>query len=270
MNGIERIHAAVEQGKSTHGIGLLSHAVVGYPSVPVNVETIAAFAEAGVNMMELQFPFSDPVADGPVLTHANQAALAGGTTVNDVFDLAARVTQRHPGVAFIAMTYMNIVFRRGIERFISNVRAAGISGIIVPDLPLEDAGEFRKICEREQVGTVFLVTPTTTEQRAQAICTASSGFVYCVGRAGVSGAETVFSTRILAFFSRVRGQSDVPVGVGFGIRTRDDVAGLEGIADIAIVCTEAIKRVEQEGVSATADYLSSLRTPSRRQFSESP
>jgi len=258
------MHTAVEKGKSTHGIGLLSHAVVGYPSVSINVETIAAFAEAGVNLMELQFPFSDPVADGPVLTHANQVALASGTSVNDVLDLAAQVTQKHPGVAFIAMTYMNIVFRRGIERFISNIRAAGISGIIVPDLPLENAHEFRKICEREQVGTAFLVTPTTTEQRAREICTASSGFVYCVGRSGVSGAATVFSTKMLAFFSRVREQSDVPVGVGFGIRTRDDVAGLEGIADIAIVCTEAIKRVEQQGVSATAAYLSSLRRVGRR------
>lgn len=260
-SGIEQLHAAIARGKREHGIALTSHVCVGYPSLATNHETVEAFVASGVDVMELQFPFSDPVADGPVLTHANQTSVLNGTTVDQVFGFVEEVTRKYPDVAFVAMTYMNIVFRRGVKRFVSEARQSGITGIILPDLPLEEAGEFRKFCESEGIGTIFLVTPTTTSARAQKICDASSGFVFCVGRSGVSGAQTVLSDDLQSFFARTRRQSDVPVAVGFGIRSHEDVAVLQHVTDIAIVSTEANKRVDSNGPREAAAYLATMRRP---------
>jgi tryptophan synthase alpha chain len=259
MNGIEKLHAAIERGKAAHGIALLTHAVAGYPSFAHNERSIAALCEAGAEMMELQFPFSDPVADGPVLTHANQLSVEQGTTVDQCFDLGRRAVAMNPDAAFITMTYLNLIYRRGIDTFVADLAAAGISAIIVPDLPPEEATAFQDACARHGIGTIFLVTPVTPSERIQLVASISTGFVYCVGRPGVSGDETAFDDEMLDFLRNVRAISDVPVGVGFGVRTPKDVEALTGEVDIAIVCTEVIRRVDRDGIESAASYLGSLR-----------
>lgn len=258
-SGIDRMHDAIASGLARHGIALMSHAVVGYPSLEHNARSIAALCDAGADLMELQFPFSDPVADGPVLASANQKALDTGIRVRDMLAFAAQTTARHPSTAFVIMTYANIVFRHDCDAFLGEAARAGVAGLIIPDLPPERADQYREACRRHRLGTVFLVTPTTSDARADVVVSASSGFVYCVARPGVSGGATRFTDDVLAQLRAVKSGSPVPLGVGFGIRTSDDVARLRGVVDIAIICTEVIRRIDADGIGPTAAYLSGLR-----------
>ena len=258
-SGIERIHMAVARGMAKHGIALLSHVVVGYPSLEHNERSVAALCEAGANMMELQFPFSDPVADGSILADANQRALDTGIRTRDMLDFAARTAARHPSTAFLIMTYTNIVFRHDLDEFLGEVARTGVAGLIIPDLPPQSALEYREACARHGLGTVFLVTPNTDESRMAEILSASTGFVYCVARPGVTGGATRFTHEVLARLSQVKSASSTPLGVGFGIRNRDDVARLTGVVDIAIICTEVIRRIDADGIEPTAAYLADLR-----------
>jgi tryptophan synthase alpha chain len=257
--GIDRLHDAVTSGLAKHGIALMSHAVVGYPSLEHNARSIAALCDAGAELMELQFPFSDPIADGAVLANANQKALDTGIRIRDMLTSAAQTTARHPSTAFVIMTYANIVFRHGCNLFIGEVARTGVAGLIIPDLPPERAYEYREACRRYGLGTVFLVTPDTSEARADEVVSASSGFVYCVARPGVTGGATRFTDDVLARLRAVKSASPVPLGVGFGIRTSDDVARLRGVVDIAIICTEVIRRIDADGIDPTATYLAGLR-----------
>jgi tryptophan synthase alpha chain len=257
--GIDRLHDAVASGLAKHGIALMSHAVVGYPSLAHNARSIAALCDAGAELMELQFPFSDPVADGPILASANQKALDTGIRIQDMLAFAAQTTARHPSTAFLIMTYANIVFRHDCDLFLGEVARAGVAGLIIPDLPPERAHQYREACRRHRLGTVFLVTPNTSDARADEVVSASSGFVYCVARPGVSGGATRFTDDVLARLRTIKSTSAVPLGVGFGIRTSDDVARLRGVVDIAIICTEVIRRIDADGIDPTAAYLADLR-----------
>jgi tryptophan synthase alpha chain len=258
-SGVARLHDAVERGRRRYGIALMSHAVVGYPSPEECTRSVDALCAAGVELMELQFPFSDPIADGPVLTHANQAAVKNGITTREAMRFARATVARHPETAFVIMTYLNVIVRFGQEAFVRDAAEAGIAALIVPDLPPEEADAIRELCDSYGVGTVFLVAPATSPDRAAKIAEISSGFVYCVGRTGVSGEATVFDEMTLAPIRAAKLMSKVPVGVGFGIRHPADVEALMDSADIAIVCTEAIRRLDEEGVDAAAAHIGALR-----------
>lgn len=258
MNGIEKLHTAVAKGVADKGVALVSHCIVGHPSPDTNVPQVAAFTGA-LDAMELQFPFSDPLADGPVIALANQQAVNRGVTVDDCLALARQVCAAHETFPFIAMTYYNVAYRRGVNRFVGELADIGVSSLIVPDLPPEESEPFRKACAANGLGTVFLVTPLTTSERVKEVADLSTGFVYCVGRPGVTGQATTFDPGMLDYLARVKEASSVPVGVGFGIRSKEDVTALVGTVDMAIIGTETIRRVDADGVEPTAVWLSSLR-----------
>ncbi len=237
---------------------LMTHIVLGYPSFAVNREVIAQMVANGVDVIEMQIPFSEPVADGPVIVKANQEALASGTTVAGCLEFAAEMCAAHP-IPFLFMTYYNIPFKYGVERFIEKAREIGIKGFIVPDLPPEEGAEYLGAMSRAGLAPIQIFAPTSTEERMRYLAGNGSGFIYCVARRGVTGGKTDFAADFSSYMERCRRATDLPLAVGFGIRDRADVAYLEGRADIAVLGTATIKLVEEQGAGAVGPYIAGLR-----------
>ncbi|MBF0610619.1 MAG: tryptophan synthase subunit alpha [Magnetococcales bacterium] len=256
----ESIRQALDnrQARGESPILLMSHLVLGHPSLEENLRVIDHMVAAGVEIMELQFPFSEPIADGPVIAYANQQALDGGFKVDAGLALLQEVCHRYP-IPFLVMTYFNILFARGVETFIQQVAQAGAKGLIVPDLPLEDAAEAMALCQREGLSWIQLFTPTTSDQRMQEIGAAAQGFCYCVARKGVTGKETAFGGEVNQFIERCRQATSTPLAVGFGVKSASDVSFLQGQAEIAVVGSEAIRIHEKEGASGVGAFFASLR-----------
>lgn len=249
--------ADIAERKSKRDILLMSHIVLGYPSFDACRSIVEQMVEAGVDLMELQIPFSEPIADGPVILHANQRALAAGASVDRCFELGARLAHEFP-IPFVFMTYYNIVLQRGVTRFARDTRAAGLHGAIVPDLPFEEGAELFEAFDAHQLDPIFIYAPSTSQARMHAIASRARGFVYCVARKGVTGADTEFAT-LDAYLVRCRASTRLPLALGFGIKSRSDVAQLIGKVDIAVIGTETIRVVDQHGVPAVAGFIRSLR-----------
>ena len=237
----------------------MTHLVLGYPSFEANAQVIAGMAEAGVELIELQIPFSEPVADGPVIARACQEAIRRGATVDCCMDFAAEAVQAHPEIGFLLMTYYNIVFRRGEVRFLEQSKGIGVEGFILPDLPPEEGGDFLAWAKAEGLAPVQIFAPTSTDERMAELAAASGGFVYVVARRGVTGDQTSFDDAFGAYLGRCRKATDLPLAVGFGIRSREDVASLRGRAEIAVVGTATIEVVDERGPAAAGDFVRSLR-----------
>jgi len=235
---------------------IMSHTVIGYPDLQTSYDLVDELVTAGVDMIELQFPFSEPIADGPVLLQANQMAVKAGITIDTCFEFANKITQRHPDTIFVIMTYYNIVFKRGVEQFITEAKKANVAGLIVPDLLPEQAGD---LFEKSQLDLIFLVTPKTPNERLRLIAKKAKGMIYCVARVGVTGKQTIFSKEFDDYLARVKDATELPIGVGFGVRTKEDIEHLNGRADIAIICTKAIELCVGQGVKAVEEYFSGLR-----------
>ncbi|MDJ0706833.1 MAG: tryptophan synthase subunit alpha [Leptolyngbyaceae cyanobacterium MO_188.B28] len=238
---------------------LMSHAVLGYPSFTENRSAVRTLVEAGVELIELQFPFSEPIADGPILTQANQAAVDCGATIHACFEFAGEMVKTYPKTLFIITTYFNILLKQGVERFIEAVADAGIVGLIAPDLPPEEASEYIEVCRRFHIAAIFLVTPQNREPRLRQVAQAASGMVYCVARKGVTGTQTLFSDTFEPYLHRLRAATHLPIGVGFGVQSQQDIDYLTGKADIAIVCTQAIKVQIEQGLEPLSRFIKGLR-----------
>src|SRR5262245_7253153 len=169
----------------------MTHIVLGYPSLDASRRVVEQMVEAGVDLMELQIPFSEPIADGPVILHANQKALATGITVDQCLEVAAKLSREFP-IPFLFMSYYNIAYVRGPERFAREMRECGLRGAIIPDLPFEEGEVLLGAMQREQLDPIFIYAPNTTDARMAQIARRASGFIYCVARKGVTGAETHF------------------------------------------------------------------------------
>jgi len=237
---------------------LMTHVVLGYPSFEACFETIRAMVEAGVDLMELQIPFSEPIADGPVILRANQKALERGATVQACLDLAQQVTAAFE-IPFVFMSYYNILFRYGVERFVSAMAARNLGGAIIPDLPPEEGESYLRAMEKHSLDPILLFSPTTSLERMKYLATFARGFIYCVARKGVTGAETVFSEELSLYLSRCANATSLPLAVGFGIRGKPDVDFLKGMGDIAVIGTEAIRVMEKEGVGSVGEFIRALR-----------
>jgi tryptophan synthase alpha chain len=249
------VHRALEG----QDILLMTHLVLGYPSFAVNRQVVKQMAAAGVELIELQIPFSEPVADGPVIARACQEAIAQGTTVEACLEFAAEMAGSHPKVAFLVMTYYNIPFRLGEGVFIDRIRRARVRGLIVPDLPIEEGADFFRAVRRAGIDPIQIFAPTSTTERMHELESFADGFIYCVARRGVTGAETKFGLEFDDYIGRCRAATDLPLAVGFGIRSRADVDSLLGKVDIAVIGSETIRIVEERGPEAVGPFLAGLR-----------
>lgn len=233
---------------------LMTHIVVGYPSLEASYEMVKVMVESGVSLIELQIPFSEPIADGPVIMKANQEALSRGVTPEIALQFAERVA-REFSLPFIIMTYVNIPFVYDLERFSKRLGEIGIRGVIIPDLPLEESDEFRNALTGHRVELVPLIAPTTSVERIRAIAHGSDGFLYCVSRKGVTGQNTEFSDSLSEYLKRVRSATGLPFAVGFGIKESNDVDSLRGFAEIAVVGSQVLRVYEKSGVHGVGEFI---------------
>jgi len=237
---------------------LMTHLVLGYPSFEVNREMIAAMVENGVDLIEMQIPFSEPMADGPVIVKANQDALASGVTVAQCLEFAAEITSRYP-IPFLFMTYYNIIFKYGEELFFQKAKALGIKGFIVPDLPPEEGENFFRLAREYDIAPVLIYAPTTSDGRMRKLAGHAGGFIYCVARLGVTGKQTIFDQGVRDYLDRCRQSTKLPLAVGFGISRKEDVDYLRGRADIAVVGSATIRLVDEKGAAAVGPFIAGLR-----------
>ena len=238
---------------------LMTHIVIGYPSLEDSLKIVRTMVEAGVDLMELQIPFSEPIADGPVILKANQDALASGVTVPQCLEFGHTVASRF-SIPFLYMTYCNILYKYGMDRFTDHMQETGIKGAIVPDLPPEEAGDYLSAMKRCSLSPIFIFSPTTSAARLQTIARVADGFVYCVARKGVTGDQTSFSRQLDDYLGACRKATSLPLALGFGVKDRDDIKFLEGKADIAVIGTQAIRLFEREGIEALGPFIRGLQS----------
>ncbi len=237
---------------------LMTHIVIGYPSFDESLRVVEAMVEAGVDVMELQIPFSEPIADGPVILQANQAALRAGSRVERCLEFGEEVSRRFD-VPFLLMSYYNILFKYGLDAFSDRMAAAGLAGAIVPDLPPEEAGPYLKAMSERELAPIFIYSPRTPDERMAKISEVAKGLVYCVARKGVTGADTAFSDELDAYLARCRAATDLPLALGFGVKNRADVDFLRGRADLAVIGTQTIRVMEEQGVAGVKPFIEGLR-----------
>lgn len=237
---------------------LMTHIVLGYPSFDASRRLVEVMVEAGVELMELQLPFSEPIADGPVILRANQQSLAHGSTVDRCLELAAELSRDYP-IPFLVMSYYNLLFRRGVARFVGRMEAAGLKGAIVPDLPPEEGEEYLVSMRSAKLDPIFIFSPNTSAERMRMLHQHARGFVYCVARRGVTGSQTDFTAELDRYLARCRAATDLPLALGFGVQSRADVDALRGKVDIAVVGSETLRVLDARGVEAVGSFVAGLR-----------
>lgn len=236
----------------------------GDPDLETTEKLICAIAEAGANLIELGIPFSDPTAEGPVIQDANLRALSAGTTTDKIFDMVRRVRQT-VSIPMVFMTYANVIFSYGADRFLKTASEIGMNGIIVPDVPFEEKQEFEPLCQKYGLDQISMIAPTSHD-RIRAIAEQANGFLYCVSSLGVTGTRTAITTDIGAMVKLVKEVTDIPCAVGFGISTPEQAETMCRQADGAIVGSAIVKLIAQYGrdsVQPVADYVRTMKTACR-------
>jgi tryptophan synthase alpha chain len=215
---------------------LMTHVVVGYPSLEETEKLILLMDKLGVDYIELQIPFSDPLADGPTIMKACETSLRNGTKVKDAFLLASRLSKKVK-TPLLFMAYFNIVFAHGIEKFCKDAKAAGISGLIVPDFPLEEeqTEHFNEYLKKNGLLNIKVLSPASTEERIKMNAKVGTGFVYCTARQGITGTQKGFDVSIINYLKTVRKHFEIPIALGFGISKKEHIKQMEGLADMAVV-----------------------------------
>ena len=243
-----------------NGKAFIPFITCGDPDLETTANIVRAMAEAGADLIELGIPFSDPTAEGPVIQSANVRALSAGTTTDRIFDLVQGL-RKDVTIPMVFMTYANVVFSYGAEKFISTCQEIGIDGLILPDIPYEEKDEFDPICKRYGVDLISMVAPTS-EDRIAMVAQEASGFIYVVSSLGVTGVRSEITTDIGAMVELIRANSSCPCAVGFGISTPEQAKKMAGLADGAIVGSAIVKLIAQygrEAVPYVADYVKQMK-----------
>ncbi|HZD93244.1 MAG TPA: tryptophan synthase subunit alpha [Candidatus Sulfotelmatobacter sp.] len=249
----------------SHKPGLVVYVTCGDPNIATTREIVLAACRAGADVIELGVPFSDPVADGPVIQRASERALQQGTSLADVLRLAREVRQQSDA-GLIIFSYLNPVLRFGLECFCAESAKAGVDGALIIDLTVEEAGEYRRLMAAHDLDTIFLAAPTSPDKRLKAIAEACCGFVYAVSRTGITGAQKQLASDAQDLVKRIRKFTRLPVAVGFGISTAEQFAEVGGFADAAVVGSAIVQAVEQNPgreAQAVAELIGKMRVGSR-------
>ena len=241
---IDKLAAVFAANRAAGRKALAPFVTAGDPDVATSVAVLEAIDRAGASLCELGVPYSDPIADGPVIQSSYTRALGAGITLEGMFGIAREASARVQ-MPILAMASYSLIFRRGIERFVADATAAGLAGFVVPDLPLEESDELDAACRVAGLALVRLVTPTTPPDRAEQIARRSTGFLYCVSVAGVTGARTELPPGLLDRIAWLRTKTNVPILVGFGISGADQARAVAAVADGVIVGSALVRRVAE-------------------------
>lgn len=234
-----------EQGRK----GFVAYITAGDPSLAMTHQLVLELDRQGVDVLELGVPFSDPLADGPVIQEASQRALNAGATLGGVLDLVADV-RKETDIPIVLFTYYNPIHRMGVERFVKRAKAVGVDGVLMLDLPPEEGAEYKQVMDENGLDTIFLVTPTTRDARMALLTSKTTGFVYYVSRTGVTGEREHMANTIQEQVARLQAHTDKPIAVGFGISQPHQVAEVAQSADAVVVGSAIVRRIGEYGADA--------------------
>lgn len=252
---MSRIQNAFKNGKA-----FISFLTGGDPDLETSEKLIYAMEKAGADLIEIGVPFSDPIAEGPVIQEANERALAAGCTTDKLFDMVARV-RKNTEIPLVYLTYINPIYTYGKEKFMKRCKECGVDGLIIPDLPYEEKEEIVDICKEYGVDIISLIAPTSHERIAM-IAKEAQGFVYCVSSLGVTGVRTEIKTNVSEIIQLVKQSTSVPCAVGFGIATPEQAESMAKVADGAIVGSAIVKIIAENGKNSEQpvfDYVKSMK-----------
>jgi len=249
--------------KFNHKPGLVVYLTTGDPDVGTTAKIAIAAIDAGADVIELGVPFSDPLADGPVIQRASERAVARHTRISDVLRVAKEIRATRPDAGVVIFTYLNPILRYGLSRFVDDAAAAGADGVLVTDMIVEEAREYLAEMERVGLAPVFLAAPTSPDERLEAIAKHSKGFIYAISRVGITGQQRSLTADAEALVSQIRRWTKLPVAVGFGISTAEHVTRVGEFADAAVVGSAIVELIERStpeaALEAVARFIKGLR-----------
>jgi tryptophan synthase alpha chain len=245
--------------------GLVAYLTAGDPSLDTTRRIAIAAIDAGADVIELGVPFSDPLADGPVIQRASERALLRGTRLADVLSIARDIRAARPDAGLIVFSYFNPILRYGLSRFADDAKAAGADGVLITDMIVEEAAEYLAHMRRTGLAPVFLAAPTSPDERLEAIAAHSEGFVYAISRTGITGKQQSLTAEAAALVARIRRWTTLPVAVGFGISSAQHVAEVGEFADAAVIGSAIVELIErstpESSPDAVARFIEGLRQP---------
>ncbi|MGD1105955.1 MAG: tryptophan synthase subunit alpha [Terracidiphilus sp.] len=248
-----------------HKPGLVVYLTAGDPNLDATREIAVAAIDAGTDVIELGVPFSDPLADGPIIQRASERALARGTRLRDVLALAREIRGARPAAGLVIFSYLNPMLRYGLHRFADDAAAAGVDGVLATDMIVEEAAEYLAEMSRVNLAPIFLAAPTSPDARLEAIAKHTKGFVYAISRVGVTGTQESVAGDAAALVERIRRYTRLPVAVGFGISNAEHVAQVAGFADAVVIGSAIVELVERStpetAPGAVARFIKGLRLP---------
>lgn len=247
----------IEERKKSKEILIMTHQIMGYPSFDINSKAMEIFCKYGIDMVELQIPHSDPVADGPLFSKANQEAIDQGVKVSTCLDYIEGMTHKYD-IPILIMTYYNIIYQYGIEKFVKKCREINVKGIIVPDAPPDEARELYDSCQKNGLDAAGFATAFSKDDRLKLVAETCGSFVYFNPRKGVTGFKTHFNDEILQSIARVKAIINKPIGVGFGLQSKEDVDYLKGTADIAILGSKILNVIQNNGIDGLESFIKSI------------
>lgn len=241
---MSRINKKFEELQGRKEKALVTYIMAGYPSEKDTLPIVSGLIKGGADIIELGFPFSDPLADGPVIQNASMVSLEKGAKVRKFFEIVKKI-RRETEIPLVLMTYTNILYHYGYQEFISDAKKSGIDGIIIPDMSIEESKEYLKAANENQIDTIFLISPNTSEERIKKISKATSGFLYLVAVYGTTGVKTGIKKYTIDALRNTKKITDIPVGIGFGVSDQNDVKKYVSVgADAVIVGSALLKLVE--------------------------
>jgi len=238
--------------------GLVAYLTVGDPDLATSHNIAIAAIDAGADVLELGVPFSDPLADGPVIQRASERAVKNGTTLRDVLALAAALRTERPGAGLVVFSYYNPILRFGLDNFCAAAEQAGVDGVLITDMIVEEAGDYLAAARRHHLAPIFLAAPTSPDERLEKIAAASRGFVYAISRTGITGAQKSLTTDAEQLVRRLRRFTSLPLAVGFGISTPEQFAAVGEFADAAVIGSAIVATIEQAGPKHAASSIARL------------
>ncbi len=230
----KQINDKINEIRKNSRIGFMGHVIAGFPDYTSSLQAASGICEGGADFLEIQFPFSDPTADGPAIEGACYEALENGFRIKDGFKMIEELKKKHNTVILI-MTYANLIFRYGIKKFVDRAKSAGAGGLIIPDVPIESDEGLNEIARNNQIDNILITTPGDSAERIRELSNSGSGFLYTVARRGITGRKSEFNKEAKEWFELVKNNSALPIAVGFGIRTKEQIRELKNYCDIAIM-----------------------------------